>query len=122
MMEFLWRAKQPYNVSVAAEVAGLAALSNPQYLARVKQLLVEERERLIALLRELPFLQPHPSAANFVLCTVTGGRDAGQLKEALAQKGVMVRHYAKPELSGYIRISVGTPAQTDTLMAALRSL
>jgi histidinol-phosphate/aromatic aminotransferase/cobyric acid decarboxylase-like protein len=35
MMEFLWRAKQPYNVSVAAEVAAVAALTNMPYLDQV---------------------------------------------------------------------------------------
>lgn len=35
MIEFLWRAKQPYNVSVAAEVAACAALQNPDYLTKV---------------------------------------------------------------------------------------
>jgi histidinol-phosphate/aromatic aminotransferase/cobyric acid decarboxylase-like protein len=37
-------------------------------------------------------------------------------------KGIMVRHYAKKELSGFIRISVGKPEHTDALMAALDSL
>lgn len=32
LIEYLWRAKQPYNVSVAAETAGCAALTNPGYL------------------------------------------------------------------------------------------
>lgn len=32
IIEYLWRAKQPYNVSVAAEVAACAALQNPTYL------------------------------------------------------------------------------------------
>ena len=32
IIEYLWRAKQPYNVSVAAELAACAALSNPGYL------------------------------------------------------------------------------------------
>jgi histidinol-phosphate/aromatic aminotransferase/cobyric acid decarboxylase-like protein len=32
LIEYMWRAKQPYNVSVAAEVAACAALSNPTYL------------------------------------------------------------------------------------------
>lgn len=32
MIEYLWRAKQPYNVSVAAELAACAALENPVYL------------------------------------------------------------------------------------------
>ena len=32
LIEYLWRAKQPYNVSVAAEIAACAALTNPKYL------------------------------------------------------------------------------------------
>jgi histidinol-phosphate/aromatic aminotransferase/cobyric acid decarboxylase-like protein len=32
IIEYLWRAKQPYNVSVAAEVSACAALQNPTYL------------------------------------------------------------------------------------------
>ena len=32
MIDYLWRAKQPYNVSVAAETAACAALTNPCYL------------------------------------------------------------------------------------------
>lgn len=34
----------------------------------------------------------------------------------------MVRHYAKKELSGFIRISVGKPEHTDALMEALGSI
>jgi histidinol-phosphate aminotransferase len=122
LAEYLWRAKQPYNVSVAAETAACAALTNPGYLDRVRDALVTERERLIGLLRDVPFLEPYPSHANFVLCKVTQGRDAKAIKDALAQAGVMVRHYAKKELSGYVRVSVGKPEHTDALMAALRAL
>ena len=40
IIEYLWREKQPYNVSVAAEVAARVALQNPMYLEMVKQALV----------------------------------------------------------------------------------
>ena len=70
IVEYLWRAKQPYNVSVAAETAACAALSNPAYLERVRDALVQERRRLMAVLEGAPFLQPYPSAANFILCKV----------------------------------------------------
>jgi histidinol-phosphate aminotransferase len=53
---------------------------------------------------------------------VTQGRDAKALKDGLAQQGIMVRHYAKKELSGFIRISVGKPEHTDALMEVLRRL
>ncbi|XP_062220085.1 histidinol-phosphate aminotransferase, chloroplastic-like [Phragmites australis] len=122
IIEYLWRAKQPYNVSVAAEVSACAALQNPTYLENVKNLLVQERERLYNLLNGIPFLKPFPSHSNFILCAVTSGKDAKKIKEDLAKMGVMIRHYDKKELKGYIRISVGKPEHTDALMKGLKAL
>ncbi|KAG8383140.1 hypothetical protein BUALT_Bualt05G0153700 [Buddleja alternifolia] len=121
MIEYLWRAKQPYNVSVAAEIAACAALQNPDYLENVKVALVQERERLFKLLKEVPFLNPYPSYSNFILCEVTSAMDAKKLKEDLAKKGVMIRHYSNKELAGYVRVSVGKPEHTDALMESLKS-
>ncbi|XP_044483474.1 histidinol-phosphate aminotransferase, chloroplastic-like isoform X1 [Mangifera indica] len=122
IIEYVWRAKQPYNVSVAAEVAACAALQNPAYLENVKEMLIQERERLFKLLKEILFLNPYPSYSNFILCEVTSGKDAKKLKEDLAKMGVMIRHYNKKELKGYVRVSVGKPEHTDALMKCLRIL
>ncbi|KAK3028796.1 hypothetical protein RJ639_039062 [Escallonia herrerae] len=122
IIEYLWRAKQPYNVSVAAEVSACAALENPAYLETVKVALVQERERLYKLLQEVPFLNPYPSYSNFILCEVTSGMDAKKLKEDLANMGVMIRHYNNKELRGYVRVSVGKPEHTDALMECIGRL
>ncbi|XP_065621392.1 histidinol-phosphate aminotransferase, chloroplastic [Quercus suber] len=122
IIEYLWRAKQPYNVSVAAEISACAALQNPTYLEKVKDTLVQERDRLYNLLKEVPFLNPYPSYSNFILCEVASGMDAKVLKEDLAKMGVMIRHYNKKELRGYVRVSVGKPEHTDVLMECLRRL
>ncbi|XP_038899460.1 histidinol-phosphate aminotransferase, chloroplastic [Benincasa hispida] len=122
IIEYLWRAKQPYNVSVAAEIAACAALQNPTYLEKVKNALVQERERLYNLLKDVPFLNPYPSHSNFILCEVTSGKDAKKLKEDLAKMGVMIRHYDKKELKGYVRVTAGKPEHTDALMDCLRRL
>jgi len=123
MIEYLWRAKQPYNVSVAAEVAAVAALSNLDYMNNVRDALVSERERLFSMLHEIPYLEPYPSASNFILCKVVDGRLAVGVRDALAKDyGIMVRHYSTKELDGYVRISVGLPEQTDKLLAALKAL
>ncbi|KAM1196845.1 hypothetical protein ACFX2I_008518 [Malus domestica] len=122
IIEYLWRAKQPYNVSVTAEVSACAALQNPTYLETVKEALLQERERLFNLLKELPFLNPYPSYSNFILCEVSSGMDAKKLKEDLAKMGVMIRHYNNKELKGYVRVSVGKPEHTDALMDCLRRL
>ncbi|XWS23346.1 hypothetical protein CRYUN_Cryun28dG0005200 [Craigia yunnanensis] len=120
IIEYLWRAKQPYNVSVAAEVAACAALQNPKYLEMVKEALVQERDRLFKLLKEVPFLNPYPSYSNFILCEVTSGMDAKKLKDDLSKMGIMVRHYNNKELKGYIRVTAGKPEQTNALMECLR--
>ncbi|RYR55412.1 hypothetical protein Ahy_A06g030635 isoform B [Arachis hypogaea] len=122
IIEYLWRAKQPYNVSVAAEISACAALQNPTYLENVKDALLKERTRLYDLLNEVPFLRPFPSHSNFILCEVTSGVDAKKLKEDLAQMGVMIRHYDKKELKGYVRVSVGKPEHTDALINCLKKM
>jgi len=120
LMEYLWRMKQPYNVSVVAEIAACAALSNPVYLEDVKNALVSERENMFKMMSSFSFLEPYKSKSNFILCRVMSGQ-AEELKGFLESEGVIVRYYSSPpELSGCIRVSVGLPEHTDRLKVALR--
>jgi histidinol-phosphate aminotransferase len=115
----LWKIKQPYNLSLGAETAAIAALGDLDHLMANVARLVAERGSLLPRLAGLGFLAPHPSEANFILCRVTRG-DARELKLALERKGVLVRYYSNALLHDYIRISVGTPEQSDRLIAALQ--
>jgi len=121
LMPVMLRAKQPYNVNVAATVAGLTSLAKRAEIQPVIDSLVCERERLFTKLAQVPFLQPYPSHANFVLSRVVG-RDAAALKAGLAAQGILVRYYAKPGLENCIRVSAGRPEHTDALLAALERL
>jgi len=121
LMPALWKAKQPYNVNVAATVAGLASLTHRAEIQPTIDALIRERERLVQELGRVPFLRPYPSRANFVLCRVVG-RDAKALKEALARQGILVRYYAKPGLENCIRVSAGKPEQTAALLSALAAV
>jgi histidinol-phosphate aminotransferase len=121
LMETLWKFKQPYNVNVAATVAGLASLRNLDHLRATVEKLKAERRRLTALLETISYLRPQPSEANFVLCRVVG-RNAKEIKQALERQGILVRYYNKPGLDNCIRISVGRPEQTDRLIEALREI
>lgn len=118
LLAHLWKIKQPYNVNVAASLAGLTSLTDEAWLRDKLALIVAERERMVARLAEFDFLHPYPSQANFVLFRVEG-RSAGSLKTALEQEGVLVRYFQKPGVDNCIRISVGKPADTDRLVAAL---
>jgi histidinol-phosphate aminotransferase len=59
-----------------------------------------------------------PSAANFVF-TRHPGRTGAALAAALREQGVLVRHFDKPRIADYLRISVGTSSDTNRLIAAL---
>ncbi len=118
LMPHLWKIKQPYNVNVAADVAGRASLRDAEHLRKRVAALRNQRERLEETLAELPFLEPYPSQANFVLCRVRG-MAAAELRDQLASQGIIVRYYDKPRLRDHIRISAGTPAQVDRLLDAL---
>ena len=115
LMPHLWKIKQPYNVSQAALLAAEVSLENVGALQDRRDRIVEERERLFETLKTVPYLNPYPSWANFVLCAVIG-RSARGLKETLAQQGILVRYFNKPGLEDHIRISVGKPEHTDRLI------
>lgn len=121
LLPHLWKIKQPYNVNVAAANAALAALADRAWLAQTVTKMVDERERMFAALQTIDSLEPYPSQSNFVLCRVHG-RSALALKQALEQRGILVRYFNKPRLDSCIRISVGRPEQTDALLQALRDL
>ncbi len=121
LMTHLWKFKQPYNVNVAASVAGIASLRHVEQIMDVVEKIKVERRRLFASLQSIPYLSPHPSQSNFILCDVIG-RNAKELKLGLEKQGILVRHYSKPGLQNCIRISVGRPDQTDRLLEVMRMI
>ena len=121
LMQELWKFKQPYNVNVAASVAGIASLRHAGRIETVVEKLKAERSRLYEMLASLPGIEAVPgSQANFILCRVVR-RNARDLKLALERRGILVRHYDKPGLDNCIRISIGRPEHTDALIGALRA-
>ena len=119
--DYLLKIKLPYNVNVVALIAARESLKDIDYLMdRVKDI-VTERERLFNQLKELEWLEPFPSEANFILCSVPNGK-ASELQQRLQDKGILVRYFNKPFLKDCIRISVGRPEHTDALIKALREL
>jgi histidinol-phosphate aminotransferase len=121
LMPFLWKIKQPYNVSVAAATAAIVSLQHAAELQATGKRIINERERLYAALQGVPYLKPYPSQSNFILCQVAG-REAFRLKQELAQNGILVRYFNKPGLDNCIRISVGKPEHSDLLLRTLHNL
>lgn len=116
VMRQLWKIKQPYNVTVAGQVAARASLEEKSWIEEHVAKIVAERVRLHEKLQAFPgVIEPLPSASNFIFCRVHG-RDAQQIKLELEQRGVFIRYFNKPLLQNAFRVSVGRPEQTDILI------
>ncbi len=115
------KGRLPYNLNFFSQMAALAALEAYAELAdRVRQL-TEERERMLALVKDLPGVRAYPSRANFFLIELREA-DPKAVFEGLYRRGVLVRDVtAYPMLSRCLRISVGSPEENDAFLRALGS-
>jgi histidinol-phosphate aminotransferase len=118
-VELLLRTKQPYNLSVAAEVAAIASLEDAPLLDDRAATIVAERERMAAAVRELGWIEPWPSDASFLLCRLSGTNGLS-LREALRRRGILTRYFDTDRLRDHLRFSMGTPEQNDRMLKALR--
>jgi histidinol-phosphate aminotransferase len=117
------KVRDSYNTDRLSQALGLAAFS-PEGLASMRasvKKVVAERGRLTGLLRGLGF-EVTESSANFVLAGWKGRPSADRLARALKARGVLVRYFPLPRLEDSLRITVGTPAQTDRLVRELKRL
>ncbi len=110
----------PYNVNRMAQAAGVAAArENDYYLANCRTI-QENRAYTIKKLEEMGFFVL-PSCANFIF-TRTDRMEGGTLYQALKQRGVLVRHFNKQKISDFLRVSIGTRAQMDVFLEAVREV
>ena len=121
IVDYLLRIKLPYNVNVAALVAVRESLKDIDYLRGRIKAIIAERERLLAELNKLEWLQPFPSQANFVFCHVLKG-EASQIQQELENRGILIRYFNLPMLQNSLRIGVGKPEHTDALIKALKEI
>jgi histidinol-phosphate aminotransferase len=120
------RIRPPYNVNAAALVAALATFGALDEVQANVARLIEAREELREALATIPWLEPLPSEANFILCRVKNG-EAETVANALLRRGILVRHFSGSEMGrqngdGYIRVTVGRAQDNQALVAALREL
>ncbi|WP_286859595.1 MULTISPECIES: histidinol-phosphate transaminase [Sphingobacterium] len=113
--------KPPYNINQATQDIVLEALNNVDQVNDWIKETVAERERLVRELLELNYVQYiTPSDANFILVKMEQPRE---VYDYLVQYGIIVRDRSKVELcEGCLRITVGTPAENQTLLEKLNQI
>lgn len=117
----LAKVRDSYSLDRLAIVAGAAALRDTAHTAGVVARITASRDRLVAALAALGF-DVLPSRANFVFARAGSAARAAHVYRALRDRGILVRYFARRLLDDGIRITVGTDAEVDALVTALREL
>ncbi len=110
----------PYNINRMTMAAGIGTLVDPAYTEKNCRAVMEARTYTADSLTALGFTCL-PSATNFIFAK-HDCIDGEALYRALRARGILVRHFSTPRLTAYNRITIGTRAQMEALVAAVTSI
>ena len=116
-MDTLRYSTNPYNVNRLTLLAGQAAMEDEDYFQKNRRAIMEARAWTKAALEERGFAVTD-SMTNFLFAT-SDRIDGGELYTMLKDKGVLVRHFTSARICQYNRITVGTMAEMQTLVAKI---
>lgn len=110
----LYKIKDSYNMDMLAQVAGLAALEDLEYMRGNVAKICATRSHLSSVLRERGW-RVCESQTNFVFARPPAG-NAAEVFEMLKRHKIFVRYFPGKETGEYLRITVGSDAQIERLL------
>ncbi len=123
LIEALERVKNSFNsypLDRLAQAGAIAAFKDRAYFEQTCQAIIASREMLVGKMRALGF-EILPSAANFIFARHPT-HDAAALAAALREQSIIVRHFRKPRIEQFLRITIGTEVQCAYLANILEEI
>lgn len=107
-----------YTMNQTSLVCGVEAVKDTAYFEQTVSEIIETREWAKRELADLGFQFPD-SKANFIFATHPD-HDAKELFEALKANDIYVRYWGSERIEQYLRITIGTREEMETLFAFLK--
>ena len=111
----------PYNVNRMTQAAGLAVLREWGYYRENCVKIAETREKTAEALREMG-CEVLPSKSNFLFVSCLPALGGEEAYLGLKEKGILVRWWSRPEIRDRFRVTIGTPEEMESFLAALKAL
>lgn len=124
LIDMLNRIRGPFNLTVTAQAAALAALGDQAFVTASREHNRAERTRFVAAIAALGNhgLRPLPSEANFVLIEFSGTLTAEAAYKGLMDHGYITRWLPGQGLPQCLRITIGSADDMNRVAAVLRQL
>ena len=108
----------PINIPYPTQLAGILAIKHSEAFERQNSLIIKEREKVTRELRNMG-LEIIESDSNFLLINFTTESRAKKALEKLKERKILLRHYKKPGSEAYLRMTIGTPEQNNTVLRTM---
>ncbi len=112
------KVRLPFNVNTLSQMIAVEALEERDTLKEAIGRIVQERDRMMRMMADIPGLRVVPSDANFILFRVP---DASRVYRGLLQEGILVRNL-EPAIPGGLRVTVGTRRENTAFLHAIRKV
>ena len=125
LVEQMKTLRDPWNVNVMAQAAGVAGLADQEYRRKTVELITQEKERMRCTIQSIPGIRVFPPSVNFILANIgDSGWDASRLQEALLQHRILIRNCANFDgLSDqYIRLAIKGPTENQRFLDVLKKI
>jgi len=119
LVSYMERVRQPFNVNILAQAAGLAAIDDQAFLTKTRRLTLEGKDFIYRELSKMG-LGYVPSVANFILIDVE--KDGREVFKSMLKFGVIVREMSQYGLKNFIRLSIGNQKENHRSVRVLRKV
>jgi histidinol-phosphate aminotransferase len=109
-----------YTVDRLAVAGAREAIKDDDYFQETRSKIMKSRERVSARLTEMGF-KVIPSQANFIFIS-SEQCPGGLLFQRLRAKGILVRHFNKPKVDNFIRVTIGTDDEMDCFLEVIKAI
>ena len=109
-----------YTMNTPTLELGALAISNRDYFDKTRNMVIGTRERVKKELKELGF-EFADSKTNFIFAKHPD-KSGKEIFAYLRSRGIIVRRFDLPRIDEYLRISIGTDEEMDTLIRALKEI
>ena len=110
----------PYNINRMTAAAGLAAMEENDYYLQNARTIMATRERTAQALRKLGFAVTD-SRTNFLFVSADW-ISGGDLYRELKARGILIRHWDKPRIANWCRVTVGTDEEMDAFLKCVTEI
>ena len=121
LVENIMKVKLPFEPSIPAQVAAIAALEDDGHIEKTLKITLEQKTKLEEMLKNLK-IEYIPSAANFITLILKGEEEAEMLTRKFLENGIILRHLSSFGLPEAVRVTIGKESDMKCFSDNLKTI